>query len=245
MLESSLNLSLPVWHINIPFLKLISWWLICQTGRQIHQSKIRSTKKRFNKSIGVIRPIMPWDGREGQIQREHALCTECIRSAEDVAVSCGEHMSHSCTVKRLFIKVNYSPCVRTSSEGQSDGDSTSLFLKFFFYFFLILLFHKSAWWYGWALGNSRVGLRSDEMKRHEWKHHAKACRSARGWSLLSPTPWNVVQPLQLARCLCVEVVNQWKPGRQSHWSIKIWWGTLMCHLARVYGWKKPATTSQR
>lgn len=38
-------------------LKPISWWLICQTGRQIHQSKIRSTKKRdLTRVLGSYAP---------------------------------------------------------------------------------------------------------------------------------------------------------------------------------------------
>lgn len=63
--------------------------------READTSKQNQVNKeeRFNRSIGVIRPIIPWDGRERQIQREHVQCTKCIRSAEDVAVSWGEHTS--------------------------------------------------------------------------------------------------------------------------------------------------------
>lgn len=113
-----------------------------------------------------------------------------------------------------------------------DGGSAALYFVLFFYFSRVLDDMAVSTWQC----KSRTEEWWNEM--HEWKHHAKACRSARGWSLLSPTPLNVVQHLQLAQCLCVEVVNQWELGRQSHSSVKIWRGTLTNHSAHVCGWKK-------
>lgn len=56
------------------------------------------------------------------------------------------------------------------------------------------------------LGNPRAGLRSDEMKWHEWERHAKACRSAQGLIPLLPTILNDAA-LHLLLAQCEEDVN--------------------------------------
>lgn len=74
------------------------------SDREADTSKQNQVNKeeRFNKGIGVIHPVMPSDSKEKQIQKEggragHVQFTDCIRSAQAVAVSGGEHMPLSTT----------------------------------------------------------------------------------------------------------------------------------------------------
>ena len=77
--------------------------------------------------------------------------------------------------------------------------------RFFFFFFFFSLW-ESARWFGHKCSaiTEQWGVRSDEMKWHEWEAPCQGLpQCSGGWSLLSPTPLNVVQHLHLAQWMCV------------------------------------------
>ena len=77
-------------------------------------------------------------------------------------------------------------------------------ILFFFFFFFSLW--ESARWFGHKCSaiTEQWGVRSDEMKWHEWEAPCQGLpQCSGGWSLLSPTPLNVVQHLHLAQWMCV------------------------------------------
>lgn len=123
-----------------------------------------------------------------------------------------------------------SPGLRASGEGQFryDGDSAPLFLFFCFCFARVLDdLAISAW---------QCKGRTEEW----WNEMAwvgapcQGLPQCSGLIPLSPTPLNVVQHLQLARCVCVEVVNH---GCWVGSHILALWGILTNNLAHAHGKK--------
>ena len=130
-----------------------------------------------------------WDGRRGG--EGHVQFTNCIWSA-------GEHIDRMLSPFKWRTSNLCHPAV--SRQGRF-----WLWWRFFFFFCFILW--ESARWFGYKCLaiTERWGVRSDEMKWHEWEAPCQGLpQCPGGWSPLSPTPLNVVQHLTwLSECMCV------------------------------------------
>lgn len=159
---------------------------------------------------------MPSGSREKQIQRtEGGTCTVYqLHSGSRGGCHGTRRVCWQCHAEN---PLPLGPHVITSSFMPSAGTSYGQGHFQHFYLFSLPLFHKRVSWFGckW-LENVTVGLRSGRMKWHEWEHHARACRSAWGWSHFHPSHFMWRSSPMLARY--VQVVNH----GQSHSIIMAW-----------------------